>query len=142
MWRKIIMPGLVAGIAMLVTGVSLSWIYNRIFPQLANEYSDEYLFRPWSDPVMLWFFVHPIAVALLLAWIWDKVKDLFPSVLSSGEKAIRFALIYSIFSACGMLITYSTFPVSLLMVGSWLLSVFIEGIIGTWLLAKLNPSNE
>lgn len=138
MIKRVIIPGLIIGIVMLLMGMALSRAYTMAFPQLESQYEDSYLFRPWSDPLMSLFFVHPILVGLVLAWIWDKVKGLFPATQSGWEKALRFALIYAVFSACGMLITYSTFPVSLLMMSSWTLSVFVEGVIGSWILSKLN----
>jgi len=138
MIKKVITPGLAAGVVMLVAGIALSRLYTVIFPALETEYTNAYLFRPWTDPVMSLYFVHPFLVGLLLAWIWDQTKSLFPSSLSPTKKAFRFASFYWMFSICGMLITYSSFPVSLLMVGSWPISTFIEGLLGSMVIVRLN----
>lgn len=68
----------------------------------------------------------------------DKTKRTFPEALSRRQKAVRFGLIYWLLSVCGMPMTYSSFPVSLLMVGSWTLSVLVEGMIASLILSKLN----
>ena len=138
MTKKIIVPGIASAVIMLAVGMALSKAYTTVFPELAKEYANPALFRPWSDPVMSWYFVYPILVGPLLAWIWDETKSAFPETLSRRQKAVRFGLIYWLFSVCGMLMTYSSFPVSLLMVGSWTLSVLVEGMIASLILSKLN----
>jgi len=139
MIKKIITPGFAAGLVMMLIGIILSKGYNFILPSLQAEYENSHLFRPWSDPLMSLYFVHPVLIGLLLAWIWDKTKTVFPYSASAMKKAAIFTLIYSLFSICGMIMTYSSFPVSLLMVSSWTLSVFIQGIIGTMIIVGLNP---
>jgi hypothetical protein len=138
MAKKVIVPGLVAGILMLVVALALGWVYNAIFPGLQNEYTNPNLFRSWSDPLVSWYFVHPFLVGLLLAWIWNKTKVLFATTLTPLQQAVRFASIYWVFSVCGMIMTYSSFPVSLLMVGTWTASILFEGLAASFLLAKLN----
>ncbi len=139
MTKKVIIPGLAAGVAMMLIGIGLSRLYTILFPTLVAEYSNTYLFRPWTDPIMLLYFVHPFLVGLLLALIWDKTKTVFPYSQSSMRRAFTFASFYWMFSICGMLMTYSSFPVSLLMVTSWTLSAFIEGAIAALVLVGLNP---
>lgn len=139
MIKRVIIPGFAAGIIMMLAGIGLSMAYNLVFPSLKSEYTDTYLFRSWDDPVMSLYFVHPILVALLLAWIWDKTKTVFPVSASSMKKALIFTSIYWLFSICGMIITYSSFQISLLMVSSWTLSAFIQGIIGSMVIVGLNP---
>jgi len=139
MTKKVITPGLAAGLVMMLAGIGLSRLYTIVFPTLESEYTDSYLFRPWTDPIMSLYFVHPFLVGLLLAWIWDKTKTAFPYSFSSMEKTITFASVYWLFSICGMIMTYSSFPVSLLMVASWTFTVLIEGALGALVLVGLNP---
>lgn len=140
MIKRIVLPGLVVGIVMLSVGILLSMAYMILFPGLRDEYTDSSLFRTMTDPRMRMYFVHPILVGLLLSWIWDKTKDTFSQKLPGWQKGVRFAMIYTLFSLCGMLITYSTFPVSLLMVSTWAINTFIEGMIGSLLLSAFNES--
>ncbi|MGZ5244555.1 MAG: hypothetical protein ACXWW0_11635, partial [Bacteroidia bacterium] len=73
--KKIILPGLLAGIVMLAVSLIFSWAMNFIAPGLQDEYRNPELFRPWSDPLMMLIFVHPFIVGIILAWVWDFVKS-------------------------------------------------------------------
>jgi len=50
--KKVILFGLLAGLAMLIVSLALGPLFNLIFPSLAAEYNNMKLFRPWSDPIM------------------------------------------------------------------------------------------
>jgi len=73
-----------------------------------------------------------------LAWTWDKTKDLFKDKnwMWRGKK---FGLTYWLIFLPGMLISYSTFPVSLSMIATWSLNGLIQGIVAGWVFAKKNP---
>ena len=134
--KKILIPGLVAGVAMLIAGMIVSQLINLAFPALMEEYKAA-LFRPWEDPLMSLYFAHPFVVGLALAFVWDKVKGL----LSGGplKRATNFALAYFIVATIpGMLISYSSFPLSILMILSWTLSSLIQAWTAGLVLAKLN----
>jgi hypothetical protein len=136
--KRVVLSGMIAGIGMLIINVVLSSAYTVFFPTLQREYENGYLFRSWSDPVMSIYFVHPILAGLFLAWIWDKTKSLFGG-LKWWSGGYKFGLIYWLFSVMGMIMTYSSFQVSLLLVGSWTVSILIEGVLTGLLFAKLNP---
>jgi len=134
--KKVVIPGIVAGIAMLIVGMLVSMAIHAIFPALAAEYRTM-LFRPWEDPIMSLYFAYPFVLGLALAFIWDKVKEL----VSGGplKRAVHLALGYFFISTVpGMLITYSSFPVSLLMVLSWTVSSFLQALAAGLVLAKMN----
>lgn len=134
--RKIFLYGLLAGVLMLVVGLALSQIFNFVFPSLKAEYMNENLIRPWSDPVMSLYFVYPFVFGILAAWVWSKVKPVVPGQ-TPWQKAWRFALAGWIVSNIpGMLMSYSTFPISLLMVVSWSLSSLIQFVIAGWVYAR------
>ena len=136
--KKVVVPGLIAGIAMLITGMALNWLFGFIFPSVAAEYQNPDLFRPWDDPLMSLIFVHPFILGLALAWAWDKTKDLFKE-RDVFWRCCQFAGAYWLISIPGMLISYSTFPVSLTMIVSWSLSGFAQAVVAGWIFAKRNP---
>lgn len=136
--KKIFLPGLIAGIAMLVANMLLNQLVHYLFPAIVAEYENPGLFRPWSDPLMSLFFLHPFLLGFILAWVWNKIKSLFVSG-SVWQKGARFGFaIWLISSIPGMFISYSSFPVSLGMISSWLLSGLINAIIAGWIFAKMN----
>lgn len=136
--RNILIPGLVVGVATLVASIGFNFLSNALFPDLAAEYIDSGIFRPWSDPVMQMFFAYPFILGLILAFAWARLKSQVKgeSVFSRG---LNFGLSYFLVATIpGMFITYTSFQVSLGLVLSWTASGLIEGIVAGWVLAQLN----
>ena len=135
--RKVIWPGLLAGVVILLVGMGLGFVFNFVFPQLAAQYTNEALFRPWSEPLMMLYYAYPFVVGLVLSWAWHHTKQLFKG--SPCKRAMHFG--FSYWFVCGipgMLITYSSFKVTLLMVCTWLFQGLVNGIISGCIFAKLN----
>jgi len=136
--KKVFLPGLVAGIAMLAVSMLVNQFVGAFVPSVAAEYVNSALFRPWSDPLMSLIFVHPFLLGFILAWVWNKVKPLFVSG-SVWQKGTRFGLVvWLVASIPGMFISYSSFPVSLSMISSWLISGLISVIVAGWIFARMN----
>ncbi|OGG00632.1 hypothetical protein A2Y99_05280 [Candidatus Gottesmanbacteria bacterium RBG_13_37_7] len=132
--KKIVLPSLVAGIVMVVTNMIVGQIFHGLFPTLILEYNNPSLFRPWSDPIMSLFLLYPFILAIILVIVWEKVDKLI-SGKTHAEKALRFGTTYWLLtSITGMLISYSTFPVSLLMIFSWSISSLITVIAGVYII--------
>lgn len=136
--KKIVLPGLVAGIIILLVGIGIGYLLNPIFPQLTTEYENFLIFRPWDDPLMKLYFIYPFVLGIILAWIWNKSKKLFNKNGGCCGKGVQFGLIYWILTMPGMFITYSTFQVSLLMVTTWSISLFIHSTLVGMLFGKMN----
>jgi len=133
--KKPLLFGLVTGIILLGVGMGLNYLLNAIFPQLVTEYQNIAIFRPWDDPKMSLFFIYPFLVALLLAFAWTKHKNAFQG--SALKKGLIFGLAYFTIAVIpGMLMSYSSFQVSALMVGSWTLSSLLYGVISGLIYAK------
>ena len=135
--KKIVLPGIVAGLAMLIVGVIVGQIFNAVFPSLMAEYQNTNLFRPWSDPIMNIYWAHPFIVGLILAWIWNLTKGL----VAGGNTCIRgcrFGAIYWVVTIPGMVISYASFPLSLLIVISWTASVLAQALTAGYILALMN----
>ena len=133
--KKIIVPGLLAGTAMLVAWMVLNWVLGFIFPTLASQYQNPDLFRPWSDPLMSLIFVEPFVLGLVLAWLWGRVKESIKGK-DDWSRAVNFGVFYWVIGIPGMFISYSTFPVSLTMIISWSLSGFVQAVVAGWVFAK------
>lgn len=124
--KKVIIPGLVAGVLMLVASLVFGMITSSVFPSLMTEYSNPALFRSWSDPLMYYMYLHPIVMGLLLSFVWYKANTLIKEK-DPVKKGILFATyVWVIFTIPGMLISWSSFPISLLMVVTWALSALIQ----------------
>jgi hypothetical protein len=133
--KKIIFPGLVAGLVLLL--LSVIGLYGTVwlFPTLAVQYFSPPFDRQSERAVL--YFAHPFVVGLALAWFWDRCKSLFKgSFLGRG---IEFGLLYWLVAVFPMMwLIYSTIDVSLTLVGSWLVFGLLQGIAAGLLFEKMN----
>jgi hypothetical protein len=138
---KIIIKGLLIGLAMLLTSWFAGQILYEIHPQLEGEYRNILLFRPFSDPLMSLMFVNPFLVGLILAWIWSLAKDAI-----KGEtivmKGVNFGFAYWVITIPGMIMSYCSFPLSLSMVISWSVTILAQAMVAGIILARLNKKFE
>jgi hypothetical protein len=111
-----------------------------LFPALAKEYQSS-LFRPWSDPLMMAYFLHPFILGVALAYFWSLFgKEIKGKVIS--EKAFSFAKLYFIIATIpGMFISLTSFKVSFLMVASWTLAGFIQVFLAGYIIARSRDFN-
>ena len=136
--KKILLSGLVAGFVMLIVSMIISALFGIVFPSLQTEYSNPNLFRSWSDPLMSLYFVYPFVLGLILAWVWDKTKGLFKEKIF-WKNAVNFAFGYwLVASVPGMLITYSSFPLSLIIVLSWTVGGLVQAVCAALVYSKMN----
>lgn len=135
--KKIFGVGLLAGLVILIVGMILTQLSNLIFPSLAVEYENISLFRPWEDPLMQLYWLYPFVLGLVLAWVWDKIKDIIKGK-TLHQKAWNFAWFYFLLATIpGMFITYSSFQVSLGMVFLWAISGLLQVYFAGLLFAKM-----
>jgi hypothetical protein len=138
--KKVIASGLFSGLIIFIASMLISKIFGVIFPWLNAEYINESIFRPWSDPLMLLYFVYPFLLGIILAWLWQKTKSIFGENIKGG---INFGIVYwAITSIPGMFITYSSFRVSLLLVTSWSVAGLIGAILAGIVFVKLDKTNK
>ncbi len=127
--KKIIWPGIIAGIVMLILGMAVSYL-SMLLPAVALDYNNTSIMRPWSDPLMFLFFPQPFLLGIILAWVWNKTKGLF---------VLKFGLsVWLVATVPGMLISYSSFPLSFLTIFSWLVSGLVNALAAGWIFAKMN----
>lgn len=131
-----IKKGLIAGVVILIAGFILSPIFLMIFPTLNSEYETSGIFRPWTDPLMMAYFLYPFIFGLAASYFWK---------LSEGKlkgdrvgKALGFAKIYFLIATIpGMFVSYTSFQISFAMVATWTISGFIDAFIAGWIFAKV-----
>jgi hypothetical protein len=137
--KKIVWPGILAGVAILIVEIFITTnLFYFLFPSMVSEYKNISIFRPWNDPLMSLYFLYPFLLGLVLAWFWNKTKNLFKGkeILKRG---LRFAWTYFIIAGLpGMFITYSSFQLSWAIVLSWTVGGFIDAFIAGWIFAKMN----
>lgn len=134
--KKIIFPGIIIGVVTLAIGMLISYLF-MLSPVVNADYYNASLMRPWSDPIMCLFFLYPFIQGIALAWAWSKSKGLFKGNVK--QRGMRFGLaIWIIATIPGMLVTYSSFKLSLLTVLSWTLSGLISLIAAGCILARMN----
>lgn len=138
MLKKVLYPGIVAGLAVLVIGILHSLLVSYAFPSLGQEYANTAIFRPFDDPLMILFYIHPFVLGLIIAWVWDMVKTHFKT--DPWHRGFNFGAYFGVVTLIpGMLITYSSMQVSLTMIITWTAAGFLNAIVAGIILAKLNP---
>ncbi|KKT74992.1 MAG: hypothetical protein UW69_C0022G0002 [Microgenomates group bacterium GW2011_GWA2_44_7] len=133
---KIVKQGLIIGIVNLLVGLIFNQTVGLLFPGITQEYVRSGLFRPWTDPLMMAFFLYPFILGLVLAYFWSRFGKQIEGKTSSA-KALNFAKLYFLIATVpGMFVSYTSFRVSALMIGSWTLTGFVEAFVAGWILAK------
>lgn len=131
MWKM----GLIAGGVNLALGLGINLFVSLVLPGVASEYQNSALFRPWSDPLMLVYFVYPFILGVVLAYLWGRMREQFSGTVR--ERAIQFGKLYFMIATIpGMFITYTSMQISLLMVLVWAVTGLAQGIAAGWVFAK------
>ena len=133
---KKILVGLLSGAVMLGVSFLIGRIFEFFFPYLHVEYENTNLFRPWSDPIMLIYFIEPFILGIILAWIWDLMKSIIKGN-TPAEKGIYFGYIYWVITIPGMLMSFSSFPLSITMVVSWSVALLVQALSSGLIFSKL-----
>ncbi len=135
MLKKIILPGLAAGLVLLLLCVIGLYATVWLFPTLAIQYFAP-TFDSQSERAVL-YFVHPFVMGLALAWFWNLCKHLFKGAYL--RRGIEFGLLYWLVAIFPMMwLIYSTIDVSLNLVGSWLIFGLLQGIAAGLVFEKMN----
>ena len=129
--KKILTTGLLLGFLLLVVSMLSSQVFYFLFPGLKAEYENPNIFRPWTDPAMQLFFLHPFVLGIILTWLWHKVKGSFGN-------GLKFALVYWFVTIPGMFISYSSFQISPVMVLSWTVSGLLQSVVAGLYLGRVD----
>jgi len=134
--KKIIIPGLVAGLVILILSVLGLYLTIWLLPGVAMQYFDP-AFNDQASRAML-YYIHPFIIAMALSWFWNRVKGILTgSFLSRG---IEFGLIYVLVATLPtMWLLYSAITVSLEMTVTWFVFGLLQGIIAGLVFERMNP---
>lgn len=134
--KSTLLPGFIAAIAIFIVGMGIGLFFNVAFPTLYTEYSNTAIYRDWNDPMMWFYYFHPLLLGYILAWAWKATKPLFTKGMSN--RIMRFTLAYWLIAIIpGMLMTISSFQVSMLMVLTWTASTFFQAMAASFVYAKM-----
>ncbi len=128
--------GLLAGAMMLIISILIGQIFQYLLPSIKAEYENPNLFRPWADPKMLLYFFEPFVLGVILAWVWGLTKDVLKGK-NTTQKALYFGLTYWATTFPGMLMSYSSFPLSAIIVVSWSIIGLFQTISAGFIFSKL-----
>ncbi len=135
--KKIFIPGLVAALGLFAAGMLIGYLFNFMFPSVSAEYENFQIFRSWDDPLMYIYFLQPFLLAFAFAWLWNRAKSFFNG--SIWKIAFYFSLIYWFIAIIpGMIMTLSSFKVSLLLAITWTLSAFFQAWVAMVIIIRMN----
>jgi hypothetical protein len=134
--KKVILPGIVAGIVLLALSYLVLFTIIRLLPSMAEEYYNP-IFWPGADRAFLFYF-HPFILGFALSWLWNRFKPLLQS--SGWMRGLELGLGYALVATLpSMWITFSAISVSLVMVASWLLYGWVQATVAGLVFCKMNP---
>ncbi len=134
--KKLITTSILATVAGFAANMGIGYLFVFFFTELEDQYENELIFRPWSDPVMSLYFLHTVYMAFILAWIWQKVRTVLPEKQTIA--AFNFALVYWLVASLpGIVLSYSSFKISFAMSASWFISAFLQTYVMSLLYSKI-----
>jgi len=134
--NKIIISGVVAGIALLLVGIFGLYSTIWFFPALASQYFDPaFAFQSSRNMV---FYLHPFVIGMALSWFWSFTKgSLTGAFLVRG---LKFGVMYALIATFPMMwLIYSSLSVSLGLVATWLALGLLQGIVAGLVFEFTNP---
>jgi hypothetical protein len=114
---------------MLFASMVVGMVFGAIFPGLMAEYENTNIFRPWTDPLMNLYYVHPFLLGIFLAFAWSKGKGLIKEKDKLKKGALFGVWVWILFGTPGMLMTIASFQVSVLIVLTWTVSILIQDVL-------------
>ena len=132
--KKIIWPGILLGLIMLIVGMIVSYLF-MLIPAVNADYNSEFM-RNWQDPAMMLFFLYPFILGIVFALLWNKTKSSFKGKM----RGCYFGwMLFFLTTVPGMWITYSSFNLSFLTIIGWSVSGLVNAKIAGFFLACINP---
>lgn len=136
MTKKILIPGAIAGVVLLVLSFAMLYGAVYLFPNVAEQYYSP-VFRE-SGSYNFLFYLHPFVLAFALAWFWDRFKEQFKGSLIIRD--LELGLVYTLVATLpSMMITFSAIDITPTMVLTWLLYGFLQAAIAGVVFARMNP---
>jgi hypothetical protein len=135
--KKLVAPALLSGLSMLAAGIAIGYLFDFLIPSLKTEYENTALYRSMDDPLMYLFFFQPFVVCGTLVWGWSRIREHFTG--STGSKAFQVALIMFFLTVIpGMLMTFSSFKVSVVATITWTVMGFLQVLIAALVFIRMS----
>jgi hypothetical protein len=136
MIRRILIPGITAGVVLFGLSYLILYVTIYLMPGLVETYYNP-VYWPGNERALL-FFAHPFVLSLPLAWFWDRFK---PQL--SGPwlvRGLQFGLVYALIATLpSMWITFSAIDVPLTMVLTWFAYGLMQALVCGIIMARMNP---
>jgi len=134
--KKIIIGGIISGIALPILSISGLYATIYFFPSLAEEYFNP-AFDSQSGRIMFYYF-HPFIISMALAWFWSRFKNIL--IGSYIARGIEFGFIYLMIATFPMMwLIYSALNVSIGMIITWFILALLQGVIAGLIFEKTDP---
>lgn len=139
-WKKVLIGGIVAGVVLLVLMFTVnSFIGSLIHPTMQQEFQNG-AYRPFTDPLMSYIFVHPFVIAIVMAYIYYLFSPF--KVEKPLMKGLKYGLVVWLVAGLpGMLMTYSGYAETVTsgpMVLSWTVTGLINMLAAGLVIAYLD----
>ena len=82
------------------------------------------------------YYLYPFILGIILAWLWKRYLNLTGGN-ANLRKAINFSVTYWIVTLPGMVISYSSYPISIAMISSWTINGLISSLVAGLVLFRL-----
>lgn len=126
---------ILTGVILSVISLKFSYFTHFITSKLDQNYSNTCLMRSFVDPIRWWFFVQPFVISIIMAFAWNSIKEKFKNNFNTARGPL-FGLLFWIISLPSLLLSYSIFPISLLLTITWALSGLSQSIVAGFIFSK------
>lgn len=134
--KKIIIPGIIAGLVLFILGYGTLYLGIRFFPGLFMDYNNPLFNSEGNRDVF--FYMHSFVISFALSWFWDRFKILFKGHMIL--RGLEFGFVYAMVSLLPVMwITFSALDINFLMVFSWFIYGFAQAVVAGIIFAKTQP---
>lgn len=134
--KKILLPGLAAGIVLFIVSYGGLFAAIRFFPSFFIDYNNP-LFNSTGGRDIL-FYTHAFIFSFALAWFWERCKRVFKGYYLL--RGLEFGLVYAVIALIPVMwITFSSLDITFIMVACWFLYGLCQAMIAGIIFAKMNP---
>jgi hypothetical protein len=132
--KKIIIPGIAAGIVMFIVTMAISAIMQALFQYNVLELAG---MRTINDPIMILFFLYPFVLAFAMAIAYSSLQKSFDGSLAN--KGIKFGLLVWIIAGIpSAFLVFSSMSYPLGFTLNSIISTLLAMLAGALIIARLN----
>ena len=133
--KPVLLSGIAFGAFSVVAGAILGVLWEFIVPGYSSLYPAQ-VFRAFNDPLMQVFFLVPFIEGVIFAYFYESVNKVI-SCNTPFERGTTYGLFFLIGTVSGLLMTFTSFNVSAMLVVVWVLQGLIILYFGGGILAMV-----